>query len=63
MPAAALARLGLPTAPRHDTRLLCEACAEKGHQGGKLDLLTLVKLAPAPVKQSIHAYLAHEFEI
>lgn len=63
VPTEVLESLGLPMAPLHPIRLLCVACAEKGLQGRKLDLLDLVNLAPIAVKQNIHAHLIQVFEI
>jgi len=62
VPLEVLERLGLQLSPQ-STRLLCAECLAKGLQGNKLDLLALVKLAPLPVQQELHAYLMHVFEI
>lgn len=63
VPLAVLERLGLPSSPQPSSRWLCAECVGKGLQGNQLDLLDLVKLAPLPVQQELHAYLMHVFEI
>ena len=63
LPSVVLEKLGLPAVLLHPTPLLCGDCLGKGLQGEPIDLLDLVKIAPRSVKQSIHTYLAHEFEI
>lgn len=62
-PVDVLENLGLPVALPRGVRRLCAECAGKGLQGGKLDLVDLVALAPVSVKQSIHAQLIEFFEI